>query len=79
MNALRRDLRPGDGRTRITLHVNGVANYIRGQAAEPLFDDTRTYWYADDPYTSVKTPGVGVTLRVAKQSKTLDDGQARHQ
>ena len=53
-----------------TLHDNGQPSYIRGQAAQPLFDDTRTYWYADDPYTGVKTPGIGVTLRVTKQASS---------
>jgi immune inhibitor A len=53
-----------------TLHNADAASYIRGQAARPLFDDTRTYWYAEDPYTGVKTPKVGVTLKVTKQSKT---------
>ncbi len=53
-----------------TLHNASQASYIRGQAAEPVFDDTRTYWFADDPYTGVKTPGVGVTLKVTKQAKS---------
>lgn len=53
-----------------TLHTNGTPSYIRGQAAQPLFDDTRSYWRAEQPRTGVKTPGVGVTLRVTKQDAT---------
>ena len=53
-----------------TLHVSGRASYIRGRPAQPLFDDTRSYWNATLPNVGVKTPGVGVTLRVLDQSKT---------
>ena len=54
----------------LTLHVNGRASYIRGQNAQPLFDDTKTYWNADTPGKSVKLPGVGVTLRVLEEEGT---------
>lgn len=53
-----------------TLHINGRASYIRGGNAQPLFDDTRSYWRADIPRTGVKTPGVGVTMEVTQQSGT---------
>ncbi len=53
-----------------TLHYDGKASYIRGQDPVPLFDDTRSYWNAALPYVGVKTPGVGVTLKVAKQADT---------
>jgi immune inhibitor A len=53
-----------------TLHINGRPSYIRGGNAQPLFDDTRSYWRAEQPRTGVKTPGVGVTLEVTKQSGT---------
>ena len=53
-----------------TLHYSGKPSYIRGQEAQPLFDDTRSYWNAALPYVGVKTPGVGVTLRVTKQADT---------
>ena len=33
-------------RTRSRCTCNGQASYIRGQAAQPLFDDTRSYWNA---------------------------------
>ena len=53
-----------------TLHINGTPSYIRGAKAQPLFDDTRSYWRAEQPRTGVKTPGVGVTLEVTKQKGT---------
>jgi immune inhibitor A len=54
----------------LRLHTNGRLEHLRGQNAQPLFDDTRSYWVATSPYNSVKTPGVGVRLRVTKQTKT---------
>jgi immune inhibitor A len=53
-----------------TLHVNGQPNYIRGQAAEPLFDDTQKYWYADLPNHGVKLPAVGIKIKVEKVNGT---------
>jgi immune inhibitor A len=53
-----------------TLHVNGQPNYIRGTRAQPLFDDTRSYFDPAQPRIGVLTPGVGVTLRVTKQQGT---------
>ncbi len=53
-----------------TLHVNGQANYIRGQAAQPLFDDTKTYWYPAVPNQGVKLPAAGVKIRVVEQNGT---------
>lgn len=53
-----------------TLHVNGLPSYVRGQAAQPLFDDTRSYLNPALPRVGVQTPGVGVTLRVTQQSGT---------
>lgn len=53
-----------------TLHLNGQPSYIRGQAARPTFDDTRQYWYPELPNVGVKTPGVGVGLRVLRQQGT---------
>ncbi len=53
-----------------TLHVNGKASYVRGQAAQPMFDDTKQYWYAEQPNAGVKLPAVGVGLRVVRQSGT---------
>ncbi len=53
-----------------TLHVNGKASYVRGQAAQPTFDDTKQFWFAEQPNAGVKLPGVGVGLRVTKQAGT---------
>ncbi len=53
-----------------TLHVDGQPNYIRGAKAQPLFDDTRSYWDATQPRIGVKTPGTGVTLKVTQQKGT---------
>ena len=55
-----------------TLHAQetGQASYIRGQAAQPVFNDTRSYWRAGLPRIGVKTPGVGVVLRVIEQDGT---------
>lgn len=53
-----------------TLHVNGKPSYVRGQAAVPLFDDTRTYWYAEQPNAGVKLPATGTTIRVVAERDT---------
>ncbi len=53
-----------------TLHVNGQPSYIRGQDAQPLFDDTKSYWNAKTPSKSVKLPGAGVTMRVLEEKGT---------
>ncbi len=53
-----------------TLHVSGKPYRISGRSANPLFDDTLSYWDPAQPTVGVKTPGVGVTLQVTKQSGT---------
>jgi immune inhibitor A len=53
-----------------TLHINGKASYIRGQAAVPLFDDTKKFWYAEQPNAGVILPGTGTTIRVQSQNGT---------
>ncbi|GAA3853294.1 immune inhibitor A [Saccharothrix violaceirubra] len=53
-----------------TLTVNGKKSYVRGQAAKPVFDDTKKHWYAETQFTGVKLPAVGVGLRVLSQSGT---------
>ncbi|HEX6357203.1 immune inhibitor A domain-containing protein [Actinophytocola sp.] len=53
-----------------TLHVNGKPSYIRGQAAVPLFDDTKKFWYAEQPNAGVKLPATGTTIRVVSQNGT---------
>jgi immune inhibitor A len=54
----------------MTLHTNGKPSYIRGQAAKPLFDDTKKYWYAELPNHGVKLPKVGVKVKVLSEKGT---------
>jgi immune inhibitor A len=55
---------------KITLHANSIAQTYGGLPANPLFDDTQSYWVAPDPsignfgWASVPLPGFGVTIRV---------------
>ncbi|MBQ0893990.1 immune inhibitor A [Micromonospora sp. U56] len=53
-----------------TLHINSQPSYIRGQAAQPLFDDTQKYWYAELPNHGVKLPATGTKIRVLEQDGT---------
>lgn len=53
-----------------TLHLNGKEVAITGQPAQPLFDDTRPYWYPEAPGTGVKLRAVGVGLQVLSQKGT---------
>ncbi|MEV4703607.1 immune inhibitor A domain-containing protein [Actinoplanes sp. NPDC049316] len=53
-----------------TLHVNGKPSYIRGQAAQSTFDDTKKYFYDEIPWNGVKLPAVGVKIKVLKQNGT---------
>ncbi|GAA4693127.1 immune inhibitor A [Phytohabitans rumicis] len=53
-----------------TLHVNGQPSYIRGQNAQPVFDDTQKYWYEELPNHGVKLPAVGVKIRVLSVNGT---------
>jgi immune inhibitor A len=52
------------------LHINGQESHIRGQAAQPLFDDTKKYWYEELPNHGVKLPAVGVKIRVVSRDGT---------
>ena len=54
----------------MTLHTNGAPSYIRGQAASPVFNDTKKYWYAEAPVAGVKVPAAGVKIQVVSQSGT---------
>lgn len=54
----------------MTLHTNGKPSYIRGQKAQPLFDDTRKYWYSQLPNHGVKLPAVGVKVKVLEEKGT---------
>ncbi|WP_088977032.1 immune inhibitor A domain-containing protein [Micromonospora coxensis] len=53
-----------------TLHINSQPQYIRGQAAQPLFDDTKKYWYEELPNHGVKLPATGTKIRVLEQNGT---------
>ncbi|KXK62606.1 protease [Micromonospora rosaria] len=53
-----------------TLHLNSQPQYIRGQAAQPLFDDTKKYWYAELPNHGVKLPATGTKIRVVEENGT---------
>jgi immune inhibitor A len=53
-----------------TLHAAGRASYIRGKAAQPLFDDSKAYWFAEQPSAGVKVPKAGVKIRVQSQQGT---------
>ena len=52
------------------LHINGKASNIRGQAAQPVFDDTQKYFYEEIPWNGVKLPAVGVKIQVLEQNGT---------
>ncbi|RKN48405.1 immune inhibitor A domain-containing protein [Micromonospora endolithica] len=53
-----------------TLHLNSQPQYIRGQAAQPLFDDTKKYWYSELPNHGVKLPATGTKIKVLEQKGT---------
>ncbi|WBB57388.1 immune inhibitor A domain-containing protein [Verrucosispora sp. WMMD573] len=50
-----------------TLHLNSQPQYIRGQAAQPLFDDTKKYWFPELPNHGVKLPATGTKIKVLEQ------------
>ena len=54
----------------ITLHIKGTASPIKGLPAQPLFDDTATYWFAAQPTSGVVLPATGTTIKVLQQSGT---------
>jgi immune inhibitor A len=58
-----------------TLHLNGQPSYIRGQATQPVFDDSRQYWFSDPNFPQVswmgvKVPDAGVRMRVVSVDGT---------
>ena len=55
-----------------TLHAQetGQATFIRGQDAQPVFDDRWNYWNAAIPYVGVKVPNAGVRMRVLSAEGT---------
>ena len=58
----------------ITLHVNGLAQSLPSLPANPLFDDSKSYWFGPNPaignlgWSSVPVPNTGTTIRVVSQS-----------
>lgn len=54
----------------LRLHVNGRENYLRGQPAQPTFNDSNKYWYAATPDANVKVPNNGVNIDVLEQNGT---------
>ncbi|MFC4108953.1 immune inhibitor A domain-containing protein [Micromonospora zhanjiangensis] len=54
-----------------TLHINGQPQYVRGQAAQSVFDDTQQYWYPELPNHGVKLPAAGVKVQVLQQDGTM--------
>ncbi len=58
----------------ITLHANGVAGEYGGLPANPVFDDSLSYWVAPDAsignngWASVPVPNTGTTIRVRSVS-----------
>ncbi len=55
---------------KICLNANSIQQCYGGLPANPLFDDTQSYWVAPNPainnfgWSSVPLPGFGVTIRV---------------
>ncbi|MPZ96545.1 MAG: protease, partial [Propionibacteriales bacterium] len=47
-----------------TLHLNGQASFIRGQSAQPTFNDGRKFWFSQTPTAGVKVPNNGVNISV---------------
>ena len=58
----------------ICLHMNSVEGCYGGLPANPLFDDTQSYWFAPDAsighlgWASVPLPATGTTIRVVSVS-----------
>jgi len=53
-----------------TLHHEDQAMYVRGPAANPLFDDTKDYYDEALPNHGVKLPAVGVKIKVLQEKGT---------
>jgi immune inhibitor A len=59
---------------RICLHANSQEQCYGGLRANPLFDDSKSYWVAPDPsignfgWSSVRVPNTGTTIRVVGTS-----------
>ncbi len=53
-----------------TLNINGKPSYIRGQAAQPVFDDTKNWEGIEAIGQGVKVANAGVKIEVTKQKGT---------
>jgi immune inhibitor A len=65
---------------KICLHINTTSvQCYGGLKGNPVFDDTKSYWFAPDPsighlgWASVPLPGVGVTIRVESMQDKAGD------
>lgn len=52
----------------MTLHCDGRASYVRGRPGQPVFDDSKTWWYASQPNHGVKVPRNGVRIAVTAET-----------
>jgi len=52
----------------MTLHCRGRASYVRGQAGQPVFDDRKKWWYAEQANQGVKVPVNGVKIAVTSET-----------
>ena len=53
-----------------TLHTNSQPSDIRGAAANPVFDDSQSYWSPATPLTGVIVPHNGVRMEVTNMAGT---------
>ncbi len=53
-----------------TLHTNGQASLVRGQDAVSTFNDSKTYWFAEQPTAGVKVPNNRVNIKVLEREGT---------
>ena len=70
---VRRDVRAAEGRlVHPAQPATGHASYIRGQAGNPLFNDSNPnrYFKTDQPTAGVKVAGSGTTIRVLEEQGT---------
>lgn len=54
----------------MTLHTDGQPSYLRGQAAKPVFDDTKQYFFEELPNHGVTLPATGFKARVVQENGT---------
>ncbi len=53
-----------------SLHLNGNSSYIRGQNGVPTFNDSKQYWFPEQPQAGVKVPNNGVNIKVLERKGT---------